>query len=651
MKSFKPLIFLSLLIFPFIDVSAQLSGIVNEYRKVNFTDSAKGIVRLVNASNMTQYIGRSVMLIQMKGAVIDSSQSSAFGSIINIKEAGNFEMGVICGQQSDSIILERKLQNYYDPSGFVQLVVFPAKSANITIADTVRAKSWDPISGTGGILAIEATDTVFLNSVLYADSAGFRGGSLVNYSGNCSNFDFPQFAYTCNEFFLPASTGNIYKHGGKKGEGIAAYIVNKDYARGRQANGGGGGNNSNHGGGGGGNYGGGGIAGSNIGTLCVNPNPGLESAPLSGKGYSTFNFKIFAGGGGGAGHENNNFGTPGGQGGGIIYIKCKVLVSNNQKISANGGRPYQPSLVLHPFAAGGDGGGGGGGGGVVIMNTKDIIGNLNIESKGGNGSNTGADGGACAGPGGGGGGGVVWLANAAVPVNLNISTGGGNNGVALNVAPNSCSNSNNGAASGAVGAIITSFALPALRDSSPVCLSILPQSFILSFRGFDDGGRRKFIAELSDASLALKVVLQRSYDGLVYSVLTTQMNNYTLTYTFSEEIEKRRVYYRLMVISSAGDVRYSSVLLFRYDANTQPVLNIFPNPVLNRLNFTISGVEREIVNARVIDANGRIITSVRIILNPLFPSYALPATGLSKGSYQLEITGRNFKVNKRFTHL
>lgn len=646
MKRFNPLIFFLFLLFLNVNVFAQLSGIVNEYRKVTLTDSARGIVRLADGSNMVQYIGRAVMLIQMKGAVIDSSPTSAFGYIINTREAGNFETGIICGQQSDSIILERKLQNHYDPSGFVQLVIFPARASNLIVSDTVRAKSWDPATGIGGVLAMEATDTIFLNSILYADSSGFRGGGFVNYTGACSNTDFSPFFFTCNDYFLPlAATANGYKHAGKKGEGIATYLVGKEHARGRQANGGGGGNNANHGGGGGGNFGAGGIAGSTKFASCNIPNPGLESAELSGRGYSPANYKIFAGGGGGAGHGNDNVGTPGGHGGGIVYVKSRVIMSNNQKITANGAAPNNVSLSTHPSDADGDGGGGGGGGGVIILNSSDIVGSLSIESKGARGSNTGADGNGCTGPGGGGGGGVVWLATTSVPVNISAFITAGANGVAV-----ACGNLSNGASSGAPGAVRTLFTLPALRDSSPVCSSILPQSLIVSFRGYDDG-KRKFVGEVNDPGLPVKVVLQRSYNGVQFTNLSIKLNNRAKIYQFFEDVELRNVYYRLMVTSITGNISYSSIILFRYDGSTRPLLNIFPNPVLNRLNFTVTGIEREIVNARIIDATGKVNTSVKIMINPLFPEYVLPASGLAKGNYILEIIGKNFRVNKRFSHL
>lgn len=187
MKSILFIVFSYLLIGIASAQNTNISGIVNVYRKVIAVDSAKGFVKLSDASNLTQYTGNSVMIIQMKGATIDQNDASTFGNITAINEAGQFEIAKMCGQKGDSLIFENKLQNFYDPTGLVQIVIIP-KYVDVTVVDTLRAKSWDPISGTGGVIAIEASGTVFANSVIYADSAGFRGGGLINHSGDCSNF-------------------------------------------------------------------------------------------------------------------------------------------------------------------------------------------------------------------------------------------------------------------------------------------------------------------------------------------------------------------------------------------------------------------------------------------------------------------------------
>lgn len=652
MKCFRKLFALSFL-FYFHHSSAQISGIVNEYRRIIAIDSAKGIMKLSNAGDMTQYIGRTAMIIQMKGATIVESDNSSFGNISSINQAGNFEFGTICGQQSDTIIFENKLNNFYNPAGFVQLVVLP-KYTNVTITDTLKAKSWDPVSGTGGVLAIEASDTVFLNAPVDADGAGFRGGLRHKFGKDCSDNNFPLFGiYTCPDFYLPLNPSTSYKHGGKKGESISEYLAGKEYARGKQANGGGGGNNSNQGGGGGSNYGAGGNGGSKTGTStsCTSPNPGIGGLALNVQGYSSAYFRIFAGGGGGAGDDDDDVSTSGGHGGGIVYIKSNVLVSSNQEINAAGSIPYNSNLSWdNGNNADLDGGGGGGGGGVVIINSKVIIGNLRINVNGGKGSATGTNplttgNTFCTGPGGGGGGGVAWLATVIIPPSVTVNVAGGANGIVKN-----CGNVANGASPGGTGIALSGFVLPAPRDSSPVCKAILPQSLVISFKGYEDRLNRRMELLLNDKDAAAKVSLERSSDGRLFSTVTTMANNGRSSYSFIDNYKSSIVYYRAMVLKQNGARQYSAIISFR-ESQKQPELSIFPNPTGQRLLFRISVKERELVNATILDQSGKAVSDLRLILHPLEENYALPLNGLPRGIYQLVLAGDGFKQSARFTKL
>ena len=167
---------------------------------------------------------------------------------------------------------------------------------------------------TGGIVAIEAADTIYLNSGIDVSGQGFVGGGLFNYGTpayNCSNL-VPVTAY----YF--SIIGSTYQNGGIKGEGIADYIASEEAGRGKLANGGGGGDNQNTGGGGGGNYGAGGLGGQST-VLCPNTSVGVGGIGLSAYGYSNAANRIFFGGGGGAGHENNSVGLPVAMAGALYY--------------------------------------------------------------------------------------------------------------------------------------------------------------------------------------------------------------------------------------------------------------------------------------------------------------------------------------------
>lgn len=616
-------------LFSLSDLSAQntnISGIINVYRKVTGTDSAKGLVKLSNASNLTQYIGNNVMIIQMKGAVINSVTSPSFGDITDIAGAGQFEIAKICGQISDTIVFENKLQNFYDPAGLVQMVVIP-HYVNVTVTDTLRPQSWDPVFGTGGVLALEASGTITNNSIIYADSTGFKGGALLNNTSNCSN-TFPSSA-----FYYPSTNDFFGRNGAKKGEGIAEYISGKEFGKGKQANGGGGGNNSNHGGGGGGNAGSGGIGGTQSNGTCSSTHSGIGGTFLSAMGYSGLNFRVFLGGGGGAGHENNSVGTPGGAGGGIIYLKSSGIVSAGKKITANGGVPYNPDNLPFPYKADSDGGGGGGGGGVIILQTNSITGSIVVEAKGGSGSDTEFAGtGFCAGPGGGGGGGAVWFSAASIPGNAFVDVTGGSSGFV----ETTCVMSPNGSVAGSVGVVKTAFAFPALKDSSPVCKTILSNFFQVELAATAGINKILLTVTVNISFNISNIILQRSFNGGSFTNISSS-GVIGATNNFQDDHQTRNSFYRVLVVNLDGRRVYSNIVSIR-GKDADPEINIFPMPVNDELQFTVSTKKVGRYAYQVVDVAGRTLNEGVVDVVSGNNRFSLSVNSLTAGLYVLHLS-------------
>jgi hypothetical protein len=341
-------------------------------------------------------VGDKVLLIQMKGATIDQTNTANYGNVLNYNSAGNYEFQTIAAINGSNISFTNQIVRTYDPNHFVQLVKVGTFN-NLIVQNTITCPVWNAATGTGGIMAIEAAGTIALSGNLEMSGAGFRGGVRNAING--------WFCKTTN-FFVAQNT----ILGGEKGEGIAQWIFNQESGKGKLANGGGGGNNTNCGGGGGSNFGAGGIGGYWNG--CIPNEGGLGGLNLV---YNNVQNKIFLGGGGGGGQQNDLQATDGARGGGMIILKAATLVGNNNAIRANG---------LDAVNAGYDGGGGGGGGGTVLLDVAAYTTNVTVNVNGGKGAN------ACCGhgPAGGGGGGIVWSA-AALPANVNVTFAGGPNGV------------------------------------------------------------------------------------------------------------------------------------------------------------------------------------------------------------------------------
>lgn len=395
----------------------------------------------------------------MQGAAIDESNTSAFGTITNINDAGNYEFTTICHVVNSSTIVVEGVQRTYNPTGAVQLVHIPVYS-DAEITAPLTAAGWN--GSTGGVLAFECTGTLTMNSDINTSGLGFRGGTVTTSTYSCTWI----FNVIGHHFNITSGEGAM------KGEGIAKYIAGKTAGRGPQANGGGGGNDHNSGGGGGGNADTGGQGGQRIKPstfACQGLSPGLGGKPNA---YSNTINKLFLGGGGGAGHENNVAkATAGSNGGGLVIIKANNLVANGNTINAQGA----PVAINSE-----DGAGGGGAGGTVLLDITTYSDVLNVDVNGGDGgsvSNVGPFN--CNGPGGGGSGGVLWVQQSTLPANINLNNSGGLNGTTANTTQGNCTlNGANNATAGNAGSFRTGLSLvqttcsvPLTTQSATICNS------------------------------------------------------------------------------------------------------------------------------------------------------------------------------------
>ena len=408
------------LAFTFPDNCITSTTIINDYTPVISLDRCKNIINVGDGSAFN--IGDTVLMIQMKGAVIDSSNTSSFGSVTNYKNSGNYEFNYIKSKSGNSVELLNKIERQYDlPDGKVQLIRVPYFQ-NYTVMNTLSCLPWD--GNIGGVLVFNVQNDLTLNTNIDVTGKGFSGGHVINTSLNATN------CFT-NNYFYPNGT----LIAATKGESIAAISNNISSGKGASASAGGGGNDHNSGGGGGGNATSGGFGGYQ---LYECNNSFFDNRGIGGRGllYNTTYNKIFMGGGGGAGHCNNGFVTPsentnynGGNGGGIVLITANTIIGNNYAIVAKGDSAFERN------SSGGethDGMGGGGAAGTVLISTNNYTSNLNVNVNGGKGGDMHASlAGGHIGPGGGGAGGVVWVKQSTIPANITITNTGGRGGYLL----------------------------------------------------------------------------------------------------------------------------------------------------------------------------------------------------------------------------
>lgn len=624
-----------------------ISGIINSYYKataiVNYgtynSYSYSGIT-LQNVTGLST--GDRVLIIQMKGASINSSNASSFGNITDIGNAGKYEFSSICGFLNNTIVLSNHLLHSYDVSS-VQVVRVPVFT-NVTVSGTLRAGEWDPVSETGGVLALEASGTVTLNASISADSAGFKGGGLfVNTTDRCG-------AETAYYYSLAQSSGSNLG-GAPKGEGLAYFIANREYGRGRQSNGGGGANVDNTGGGGGSNYGAGGNGGQKSNSfLCSANTVGLGGVALNTFGYpasvtatSTTN-KIFLGGGGGCGEMNNIYdaltgigeGTPGGDGGGIVFIKASSLEGNGYTISANGAQGVNPILPVKTEAAG-DGGGGGGAGGVVILDVNSFSGNVTVQARGANGSNAGFQN-ACPGPGGGGGGGVIW-SSGILPGTVTTNVTGGASGIIKNAPSHNppCEGQPNGATAGSAGLVQAGYVAP--QGNNTINCSILPLDLLRHFAGKQNTQQIQINWTLTNLEQVKKVVLERKTGNSRFVAVAEQLYPETVNGSYTEENYPAPVTYRLLVYALNGSSQYSQSLFFT--ANKNRMFNLYPNPAKEEVVIQLPENVKGKTIVSITDINGRQLLQQHLFIHSAQTNAQLNLQQVPAGIYEVRLISNN----------
>lgn len=437
--------------------------VVNRYAALAQNAAAGATVLTVgNAAALNTAPGDLLLVIQMQGAEIDSTDTVAYGAVSNLRGAGQFEFVNVTAvnnnmNQITIASCSGGLKNAYATASRTQVVRVPQYSTlTVAAGGSIGATPWD--GAMGGIVAVHAATSVTVAGSISASAAGFRGGVVEQ------DTSFTQTIYR-------STMGTA---GAEKGESVVGFQTQYDalggrFGRGAPANGGGGGNAHNAGGGGGANAGdpagwrqGQGVMDPNaVGTAAWTLDPGylgngnkLTTDAGGGRGGYTFSAadqdaltlgpsgaawggdnrlphgglgghplvqdpgnRAFFGGGGGAGDSNNSQGGAGGVGGGIVFVIAPA-VAGTGTITANGGNGQNTA-----GAGNNDAPGGGGGGGSIIVAAATLANTLQLQANGGAGGNQLAIGAEAEGPGGGGGGGIIAV-RAGAP--MRTANGGGN---------------------------------------------------------------------------------------------------------------------------------------------------------------------------------------------------------------------------------
>ena len=212
--------------------------IVNKYARLAADASAgAGSITIENPGGATGLDpatltpGDLLMIIQMAGATIDTTDGPTYGQVTSLNNAGRYEF-VTVNQVNGSVITLNPpcggLRFSYTALGKVQVIRVPQYTTlTINAGASLTAPPWNGV--TGGIVSVHVETNAVLNGQIDVSGIGFRGGALSAAGGGGFRSDY-------------VSTQQDF--GAEKGEGIAGYQADYDkiggrYGRGAAAHGGG----------------------------------------------------------------------------------------------------------------------------------------------------------------------------------------------------------------------------------------------------------------------------------------------------------------------------------------------------------------------------------------------------------------------------
>lgn len=566
----------------------------------------------------------AALLYQSQDDVVSNfSNSRNFGNVSNIRNAGRYEAVVISsitrsGGTITSIELDASpaLSFNTGTNANVQIISYPTLgSPDYTTTSDISAVAWN--GSYGGVIAFKVDGVLNLEHSISVSEQGFRGGSMN--AGGTSSCD-------SSTYFTP--TSNSYAD---KGEGIYK-VSNTNYAaaRGKMATGGGGGNPHNGGGGGGSNFSAGGLGGPGWGsgsTACTRYAGGFGGVSLNDHITST---RVFMGGGGGAGEGNNNRATPGGDGGGVIFLEVDTLRTSGTcgglNISANG--------EAVTTGSGNDGAGGAGAGGSIVLKVRhfDVLTTCPITI-----SASGGDGGDVThqhphGGGGGGGLGAVYYFIEQPSVGITTETNPGEGGLNRNNSSTDVANNGGGSVDTEEGVFDEEPDIPLPVDLVAFNANYQNETVRLDWTTATEINNSHFEIYRKIEHGAWEVI------GTVEGNGTSIVWNY---YHFEDALYYRPevVYYRLKQVDFDGTFAYSDVVSVVPNDEKQQI-SAYPNPAKDYLHVSGARSNDQYI---IYSLLGEVMTQ-----GSFENQNSIDLSYLSKGQYLLQVQSGNSLQALRF---
>lgn len=149
-----------------------------------------------------------------------------------------------------------------------------------------------------------------------------------------------------------------------------------------------------------------------------------------------------------------------------------------------------------------------------------------------------------------------------------------------------------------------------------------------------------------------KFIVERSTDARVFNAIGVVKSNGLAgenAYTFTDigaATGTKILYYRLRQTDNDGRFSFSHTIALAVRSNS--TLQVYPNPVVNKLTLTMVTETATALQIRIIDFNGRIVQQLTQQVPAGNSNLQLNVSSLPKGLYRMEVTGGSIEAQHNF---
>jgi hypothetical protein len=172
---------------------------------------------------------------------------------------------------------------------------------------------------------------------------------------------------------------------------------------------------------------------------------------------------------------------------------------------------------------------------------------------------------------------------------------------------------------------------------------------LLYFSGIKDGDVNRMSWSTGSEENTAYFEVERSKDGIQFTpvgrVAAAGNSTSTLLYSFNDMSPLSGVsYYRLRMVDLDGSQGYSNVISLERSVKGTDLVNLYPNPVTDLLNYELAAEYNDEVSIKILDNFGRTVHAELVLLSAGNNSRTISTSKLPAGLYYLSITCCEGKV-------